>query len=257
MMAIVGSAARGLGAGVMAPAGLWLLVPGYSQWSSGQRERGLVMLGSCASAVAAGVFTWGTVTGLVMLAFAFLTHVASASDAVRRSAFPGPGRWATFLGIGLGLGVSVYGPSLALASVVAWPGMRDGASPSGVEGYLVNRWAYRFEGPRPGDWVWYRPDPWCGPEVGRVVAGRGQDVEWSGNRLRVDGLSRSNVPPLRSDPPPRLVSYRVPEGHVLIKPGGGVSPRRSSGALVIVSSAQVVGRAWARMYPVRGRRLLE
>ena len=51
--------------------------------------------------------------------------------------------------------------------------------------------------------------------------------------------------------------YRVPEGHVLVEPDGGLSRRRSTDGLMIVEREQIVGRAWARLYPVGERRLLD
>src|SRR5438094_698942 len=105
------------------PAAGWrALVPGYAQWSCGQRDRGVVRFGSFASALVASVFAWGTPLGLGLLAFAFGAHVASVVDALRQAAFPPMGRWAPWLATGGWLGVLIYGPLLASLSLLAWPG---------------------------------------------------------------------------------------------------------------------------------------
>jgi hypothetical protein len=248
------AAPAGAGRRPMPPAGLKALVPGYPQWAWRQGERGLVLFGSFAAAFAVAVFAWGTPTGLVVLAFAFTTHAVSAVDAVRQSAFPSAGRWSTWAGVSGGLAVGVYAPLLTVATLVAWPGIRGGSS---TEGYLVNCWAYQRAEPRRNEWVWYRPTPRSEPRVGRVVAGRGQEVEWSRNQLRVDGRPDLAAAPFRSLSPPHEMVYRVPEGHVLVEPDGGLSRRRSTDGLMIVEREQIVGRAWARLYPVGERRLLD
>ena len=117
-------------------AGLKVLVPGYAQWSWRQRERGLVLFGSFAAALAVGGFAWGTRTGLAVLAFAFGTHVVSVVDVIRQSAFPGFGRWVPLFSASTGLGVAMYAPALALASLVAWPAYRGGSDPRCLPGRL-------------------------------------------------------------------------------------------------------------------------
>jgi hypothetical protein len=211
----------------------------------------MVLFGSYGSAAVSAAFTWGTPMGLGLLLFAFGVHVVSTVDALRQSAFPTMGKWAPWLTAALWLGCGVYAPLLATASVVAWPGVRGGLTP---EGYLVNCWAYCVREPGRGDWVWFHSSPWGDPRLGRVVAESGQDVEWAENRLLVDGGAVDLPAPSRSSWPPRAVSYKVPEGHVLINPEGD---QRATEGLVIVDRGQVVGRAWARYYPVLERRLLD
>src|SRR5258708_40142757 len=81
-----------------APVAVWrALVPGSSQWSWGQRERGMVLFGSYGSAAVSAAFTWGTPMGLGLLLFAFGVHVVSTVDALRQSAFPTMGKWAPWL----------------------------------------------------------------------------------------------------------------------------------------------------------------
>ena len=233
------------------PAGLRALLPGYAQWSWGQRERGLVLFGGFASASVSAAFAWGSPLGAVLLVFAFGTHLVSIVDALRQSTFPAAGRWAHWLTAGFWLGLTIYAPVLAVTSVVAWPGVGVGST---ADGYLVNCWAYLSREPERGEWVWFHSTPSGDPRLGRVVAGGGQDIQWAENRLRVDGGAVDLPAPSRSVWPPRLLSYKVPEGHVLINSEGD---RREVDGMVIVDRGQVVGRAWARYYPVLERRLLD
>src|SRR4051812_18748826 len=134
------------------PAGLRALIPGYAQWFWGQRQRGLVLLGSYLAALTVGLFAWGTWTSLLVLGFAFVAHATSAADAIRQGAFPGFGRWVPAVSATAGLGLGCYVPALALASALAWPGQREDGSP---DAFLVNRWAYRASEPRTGDSLWF------------------------------------------------------------------------------------------------------
>lgn len=245
-------------------AGLRVLIPGAPQWHWGQRERGAALFGSCLGALAVGAFAWGTPLGLAVLAFGAGAHVVSVVDAWRQAAFPALGKWAPWLTATSWVVGGVYGPAVAAAALVAWPGLRPGSAP---EGYLVNCRAYLTAEPRPGDWVWFRPAPWADPRLGRVVAASGQEVEWSSNRLRVDGSEpvrgRDGRPvydgaPARPPGSAQVVSYRVPVRHVLVNPSPADGKARpGSEGLVIVGRGQVLGRAWAQYYPVFERRFLD
>jgi hypothetical protein len=196
--------------------------------------------------------------GLLVLAFAYGTHVASTTDVVRQRAFPGFGRWVPMLSACGGLGLGLYAPALALATLVAWPGMGVGAA---RDGYLVNCWAYRHTAPQTGDWVWLRSSPWGEGEgrLARIVAGPGQEVEWSDEQLRVAGR-----PPFAADHSWRPRSFpgelvlTVPEGHTLVAPAspGSAEPISSATGPLLVPRRQILGRAWARLYPIRQRRFL-
>ncbi len=119
-----GKGRRGEGRGHRA--GLGVLLPGYPQWRWRQRERALVLGGTFGSALAVGLFAWGTPLGLSLLGVAFFCHVASVADAMRQVAFPGFARGVPTLSTSLGLGLGCYGPLLVVATVVAWPGARRG-----------------------------------------------------------------------------------------------------------------------------------
>jgi hypothetical protein len=241
----------------MPAAGLKILVPGYAQWSWRQRERGLVLFGSFVMALGVAVFAWGTALGMVVLAFAFGTHVASAVDVIRQGSFPGFGRWMPLVSASGGLAAGVYAPALGVATLLAWPAMPGAATP---DGYLVNRRAFRDRAPRRGEWVWLRSSPWGDLRVGRVMAGAGQEVEWSGQRMRVAGTPAApGMPPanpFRSSYTPEEMTFTVPEGHVLVNLDAGRRPGDGAGGTVLIPHDQVVGRAWARLYPISGRELL-
>jgi hypothetical protein len=234
------------------PIGLKTLVPGWPHIRWGQSERGWVLLGSFAIALAVGLWTWGTWLSWVVLPFAFITHVASATDVVRQRSFPiYPSRtaWVT---VAAALGLLVYTPGLLVLSLVACPGFE----PDGTRnGFLINLWAYRTAEPREGQWVWMRPAASGGPRAAQVVAVSGQEVEWTGRNWMVDGRPRSlpAQPPLLAPPACR---FKVPAHQILVEPqDDGVSAPRHA-PLMLVSSNQVMGRAWAQFYPVWDRHLL-
>jgi hypothetical protein len=233
-------------------AGLRILVPGCPQWAWRQRGRGLVLFGSYVAALAVGLFCWGTPVGFVLLAFAYGTHVASVTDVIRQRAFPGFGRWIPMVSAGGGLGLSFYGPAVVLASLIAWPGMGDDSAP---HGYLVDCRAYATVAPRHRDWVWFRSPPGSKERLGRVLAGPGQEVEWSDGEFRLDGQRRPTrgfwpSPPHRDD-----VVLTVPADHVLVVPGAP-GPSRSAASPILMPRSDIIGRAWARFYPIRERQLL-
>ncbi len=234
---------------------LKVLLPGASQWVWGERERGAVFAGSFTTAAATSAFLWGTPLSLALLAVAFATHVAATTDVLSRRAFPGFGRKVVWSAAVVGLGLGIYTPFLTAATLIAWPGLRSGAEEA--EGFLVNCWAYHLAAPRRDELVWYRPTPWAEPRVGRVVAGQGQEVEWDDGVMRVDGrIDRRTLPTPALDAP-KALAYRVPDGHVLVRVEGGPTLHRPPvEGLAVVAREQVLGRAWAQLYPIRERRLL-
>lgn len=234
-------------------AGLRILIPGYPQWCWRQPERASVLFGTFASALGVGLFGWGTATGGLMLGIAFAVHAASAADVIRQGSFPGFGRWVPAVSATAGLGLGCYAPALALGSVLAWPSARLDAP---REQFLVNRWAYRPGAePRPGDWVWYARPRGPGFGIGRLVAGPGAAVEWSGGRLAVGGQPLGWLP-RTAGPAPEALVLTVPDGRLLVAPLGPEPDEVTSCGLVLIGRDQVVGRAWAQLYPVWSRRLL-
>jgi len=236
-------------------AGLKILVPGYAQWTWRQRERALVLFGSFVASLGVGVFAWGTHASLVILAFAFGTHLISAADVIRQSAFPGFGRWVPVASASAGLGLGVYAPTMALAMIFAWPGFQ--AEPP-FDGYLINRVSYWASAPATGDLAWAALPGWRGARAVRVLAGAGKHVEWSASGLRVGGEGVPWVPP-QSAALPRELAFTVPEGLALVAPeptGRGETKPTPSCGLLLVDTRHIGGRAWARLYPIWERGLI-
>jgi hypothetical protein len=235
------------------PAGLRALIPGHAQWFWGQKERGFVHFGSFAAALSVGVFIWGTRLGLVILAFAFFAHAASAADAIRQGSFPGFGRWIPPVSASIGLGLGCYLPMLGVASALAWPGA---SVTGGSEGYLINRWAYQGSvEPKVGDSVWIFPYRAQAAEIATVLAGPGQEVEWDGDECRIDGkvvkIPRPNNAASEAD-----ATIQVPVDHVLVRRGNEEAPFDTTSGLALVPKQRIVGRAWAQYSPFWNRRLL-
>jgi hypothetical protein len=231
--------------------GLTFLIPGAPQWCWRQPERALCLFGSFTTALAVGLFAWGTRTGLALLGFAFLAHVVSTSDAIRQWSFPGFGRWVPLLSASAGLAVVFYGPLLLAGSVLAWPGIGSGENP---EGYLVDLSAYQVEGPESGDRVWLAPDRnGRDGRIAEVVAKSGQNVEWTGRWFRVNGKQVA-VNPVPQTEAPTEMEFQVPEGQLLV--AGRNRDPYTSRSWEFVPTGRVEGRAWAKLYPVWDRRLL-
>jgi hypothetical protein len=235
------------------PAGLKILIPGLPQLSWNQRERGIVFAGSFVFALLVWLWTWGTWLSFAILTLAYITHVASTMDALRQTSFPAFRRAkAVFLTSGA-LGLMMYVPVHCTLFVVAWPGFSSDATQSG---YLVNCWAYRHAEPLQGDWIWLRLPSTGLPHAGEVVAVSGQEVEWTGSKWQVDGHEciLKYFPNLTAWP--QVCRFQVPKNQVLVEPqdNGGVTA--ASASLVLVSSDRIIGRAWAKFYPVRDRHLL-
>jgi hypothetical protein len=241
---------------VWRPAGLRILVPGYAQWSWRQRERALVLFGSFLASLGVGVFAWGTRASLLILMFAFGTHVVSAADVIRQSAFPGFGRLVPMVSASAGLGFGCYAPAVALAMVFAWPGY---GGERASDGYLINRGAYWSSPPATGETAWARLPGWSDARPVRVLAGPGQRVEWSDSGLRVEGEGVTWEPP-REGWRLRELAFTVPQGRALVATaetsGRHEAKTTTSCGLAVVETRWLQGRAWARLYPIWDRGLI-
>lgn len=237
-----------------------ILIPGFAAWARGQRERGAVLLTTSVSAWSVGLFFWGTTISLVALAYGFLVHAASTAETIGARSFPGFGlkvRWTFAAGV---VGFSFYLPALALGSVYAWPCFRSDAS---GEGYLVDRAGAQGHLPEIGQWVWFETADGRGRRVARVLARPGEWVEWAGGRMR---LGSRSAPRSESSGHGtafwdiREQSMRIPDAHILVQPEEQVidtiSGTYPSEGAVLVAQDQILGIAWARMYPIRRRNQL-
>jgi hypothetical protein len=184
--------------------------------------------------------------------FVVTVHATATADALRQWTFPQLGR-SPAVTAAVVLSLTLHFPILAIASLAAWPGWQVGAS----EGYLIDCWAYRRDDPHRGESVWFRPGSGGPSGVGRVVAGPGQEVEWANGVLRIDGRPDQPSGPARVGRGPSVMQYRVPAGHFLVRLDHPDSaPRHPVEGLALVAGEEIVGRAWARYYPVRERHLL-
>jgi hypothetical protein len=232
--------------------GLAVLIPGFVQLSWGQRDRGMVLLGTFASCLGTSFFCWGKPLGWGLFVLACLTHVAASMDVQWQRAFPVFSSKVSLCVTVLGMNLVVYLPLAIGLYSLALPTGPDGKS--GVS-YLVNRWAYKLGEPSPGQWIWLRLSPASAPRAGQVVAVAGQEVQWTGRQWRVDGKNIRFVQPAFLPFSPQAWDFRVPADHVVCGPEAPGSMSGSSG-LVIVGREQIVGHAWARYHPFWKRRLL-
>lgn len=227
-----------------------VLVPGYAPIRRGQGRRGRALGGMYVSMLAMAALGWGSPLAGLMVLGAFGVHLRAVSEALGEQAFPGFARGVPTFSVGILLVLGVYGPVLGLGRSVAWVGRGGG---QGGSTYLVNRLAFEGEEPRVGDWVCYR----TGSDevgVGRVVARAGQEVQWLAEGLRVDQSPLEWMP--ENDGRTESLALGVPAGMLVVSPLRDSVAGASSPGLVLVESEDVIGRAWARAYPIWSRRLL-
>ena len=240
------------------PLGLRLLVPGYPQLSWGRPELGTFLLGTYASSLTVGLFTWGTRCGWLLLGSAFLVHVTSLAAALRQRSFPPFAPRLTFASATSVLGLA-YSPFLAVALAMAWPVPGHPAAP---EGYLANRWAYRHLEPAAGHWVCYQNVPGTSTslQVGQLRATAGQRIDyhdgswWLGGQFLAHSIQGLDPPPTAD--PARVSSKRVPPGHELVEPDTSHHHQYQAGSLLQVQTRQIQGRVWARHWPFWNRQWL-
>jgi hypothetical protein len=235
------------------PARFKLLVPGWPQLSWNQRERATVLMGSFLTALVAGVWAWGTWVGWGFFAFGFLCQVSSATDAMRQSSFPAYSSRTSLLLVAGSLGFLLYAPVTLVLSTLAWPGFSEQETGTG---YAVNLWAYHHARPRAGEWIWTRLQSRGKPHAAQIVATGGQEVEWTGRNWRIDGLPCPLKGSLRLTAWPQICRFHVPTDQVLVEPEEPEKSMSAIGPLVLVPADAIVGRAWARLYPMWDRHLL-
>ena len=236
------------------PVGLKIVVPGWPQFSWGQHQRGLVLVGSFAVALVVGLWTWGTLWGWAFFAFAFVTQVTSAADVLHQGSFPiHPSRTALFF-VASVLALFFYFPTFFVLSEVARPGFEHAGTGSG---FLVNCWAYHGHSkPHEGQWIWMKLPPLGEQRAARVIAVPGQMVKWTGRHWSVDGHECHVHASLRRGARPPVCQFEVPSDQVLVEPDDEGASTPSFGPFVLVPPDAIIGRAWAHFYPVWDRHLL-
>jgi hypothetical protein len=203
--------------------------------------------------MATAAFCWGTFLGSSLFGFAMLCHLFSVVDALRQWSFPVFPRRIALSATFVGMGVILYLPAMVLLWLCALPTQADRLSGAG---YLVNRLAYQQKEPSPGQWIWLRSAPSRTPLAGRIVAVAGQEVECIGRRWRVDGGEVQLPYPGPPTDYPDGWRFRVPKDHVLVGTETRGAKTEVPSPLIIVARDQIVGRAWARYYPLWDRSLL-
>jgi Signal peptidase, peptidase S26 len=236
------------------PVGLKMVIPGWPQFSWGQHQRGWVLVGSFAVALAVGLWTWGTWWGWGFFAFAFITQVTSATDVLRQGSFPIYSSRSALFFVSSALAIAFYFPTIVVLSEIARPGFEADGTGSG---FLVNCWAYHGDSkPHEGQWIWMKLPPLGQQWAGRVIAVSGQEVEWTGRQWSVDGHQCNVHPALRPGARPQVCRFKVPSDQVLVEPDDEGASTPSLGPLVLVPPDGIIGRAWAHFYPVWDRHLL-
>lgn len=233
--------------------GLRGLLPGSAQLAMGQRGRALAHAGSFVSALVVAGFCWGSWLGWLALGLAAAWQLASMVDLLGQLAFPAFSTRRASLAALTALGLVVYLPLLGLLWLCAWPSQSDRISGAG---YLVNRLAYRDHAPAAGQWIWIRTTPSRMPSTGQILAIENEEVECTGRGWRVNGREvRLPFPGPATDYPDGW-RFRVPADHVLVGSESRGAKVELSSPLMIVARDQIIGRAWARYYPLWDRCLL-
>lgn len=234
------------------------LVPGLPQFLGGEPERGIVLVLSFASTVTLTVMGWGTVLGWAGLGLCFVFHTASVANVISARSFP---RHSSFRsgGVAAALAASLfYMPCLGVYA--SWFATEWSSQPNLAnfvpEGYLLDRLAYTGSEPTGGQWVWleeYARRPAC---LGMVLATEDEEVDWSDGLLRING---DQFLPWREAQPvlaPNSLKFKVPKQHLLV--ATNISPKDFAGAAdwMLVPNELVVGRVWAKLFPIWQRQLL-
>lgn len=249
-------APRGVGASPPTPhrSHPWhAFVPGWAQFRAGRRELGFLLISTYLSALLASALTWGTVLSSALLSAAFLTHAASFADAIVSTAFPGFRRGVVVVSVSIVLGVAVYLPAATVALRRGYPAWQSRPL---MGGFLIDLDAYQGRSPERGHHVWLQTTDWRRPRLARVLATSGEEVLIRTGDVFVGGLPVPGAS-LRNR---RLVDsfeLSVPKDHLLVAYQSGDDPELSLPAnWELIPEGEVMGRAWARSYPIWNRRLL-
>ncbi len=232
---------------------LALLLPGFHQRRRGQTELGWLCAGTYASALVVGLFSWGTTCGALLVLVAFTVHVLGLGDALRARSFPPFSPTATFASAFTTLSLA-YTPLLAIAYALAWPVPQTNPEPQ-APSYLANRWAYRHQEPRRGDWICYDGPQGPGRHIGIVRAQQGQRLDLRSDAFWLNDRFLAHSLPGMIAPAPSSAAPLVPAGRLLIQDLDSHPASGSTTTAIFrqVELRQVRGQVWARHWPLRER----
>lgn len=249
------------------PSVLALLLPGRAQIQRGEKARGWTFLVLYLGLLAMGALLLGTSRGSILLGLAFTTHVTSAVDAVAANYSSFGDRFRLTLCVGVLLASLVYWPASWAILRVATPLQITGEMPPFQRGDVV--WYNRSAAASVGSLVVYEVPELSvagrmngqaamfnieGMRINRVAAVAGQQVQWNGSQLLVDGTPAAWQP--ATPPPDRVANFAIPEGHALILPDN-LWPREAQLGrdswkhVAVVPVAQIEGIVYFRNLPWR------
>lgn len=228
-------------------------VPGRAQFLAGRPELGLLLIATYVSAILGCLLTWGTILSFALLSTAFLTHSASFADAIVSNAFPGFRRGVVVASVSIVLVLTLYLPAAAMAFRRGYPAWESRPL---MGGFLVDLDAYQSGDPARGHHVWLQTTGWRRPRLARVLATSGEEVQIRTGEIFVGGKPVPGVS-LRNRRFGDSFELSVPKDHLLVGYQSGDDPELSLPAnWELIPQSEVVGRAWARSYPIWNRRLL-
>jgi signal peptidase I len=215
------------------PSDILLRMPfaGWPHFHMGDKALGWAVLGLYLGTLLPGLVLIGSFIGSVLLGLAFSVHTSSSLSILFRYGGSALGRLRAGLFVLATLALGVYLPIGWAVSRVALPiAVNEGADPIAPgDVFLINRSAYYFSAPQPGDVVLYNSGGMraamptghgqiyvpAGERIDRVLAGPGSDVRWEYGKLFVNGVE-SSFRPLNPRAAPAVVVVQVPAGHYFI-----------------------------------------
>jgi hypothetical protein len=257
-----------------APITLRLIVPGWSQYWSGQRWRGHAFFWSYMLCLLWGLLQLGTNFGSFMLGMAFSVHSAAAVDAVNQSvpcAYGFRAQMTRSLFITMLLAVFLYLPIAWLTSqFLSLQTLRISTGPFEPGDVVVI--GQPPQTPTPGQVVLYRLEgdlieletghnghgrrlfnP-SGERIDRILAVAGDRVRWESPNLYINDRP-SRLRPLQAMVMPKKLELSVPKNRVLIFPT--TTPHMDANmnatrwwALSLIPVDQIQGRVFMRYQPL-------
>jgi signal peptidase I len=251
-----------------APLVVRMIVPGWAHFYIGQRLRGRIFLGLYAALLPLALVFWGTTLGSILLGLVFSVHASSVIDVL----FQCPGEIGSRLLISgvvmAALGMGLYFPSGWVLTRFADTRMitADRAPFATDDVVLVNRIAYRWSLPQPGDVVLVRlPTSGAagirlqeGELIDRILAGPGDNVSVQASRILINGSPSAYSPLNVTNVPARLgtLQLTVPPGCYFVLPTtlGYVNERLATPqlweSLSLVSRDRILGKVYLRHQPM-------